>query len=112
MAVGEHFNEGHRKPLMLFVHGFPEAWFSWRYQLRAFQDSHEVAAVELRGYGLSEKPKVASHHRALVLASCCLTVRMQIARLVAVIRQSQNITLSLFSIAILSKIAMHTLYVC
>ncbi len=28
-------SNGHRKPLMLFVHGFPELWYSWRHQMKA-----------------------------------------------------------------------------
>ena len=27
-------SNGHRKPLMLFVHGFPELWYSWRHQMK------------------------------------------------------------------------------
>jgi hypothetical protein len=29
-------NGDKKKPLMVFVHGFPEFWFSWRHQLKYF----------------------------------------------------------------------------
>lgn len=44
--------------LMLFVHGFPECWFSWRHQLEGFKDSgYHTVAVNMRGYGESDKPE-------------------------------------------------------
>uniref|UniRef100_A0A7I4Y060 Alpha beta hydrolase fold-1 domain containing protein n=1 Tax=Haemonchus contortus TaxID=6289 RepID=A0A7I4Y060_HAECO len=45
------------KDLLLMLHGFPEFWYSWRYQLKYFADKFRCVAVDQRGYNLSDKPK-------------------------------------------------------
>lgn len=47
-------------PLMLFLHGFPEFWYSWRHQIPEFAKDHKVVAIDLRGYNDSDKPIDAS----------------------------------------------------
>ncbi len=43
---------------ILFVHGFPESWYSWRHQLRAFGDAgYRAVALDVRGYGGSDQPE-------------------------------------------------------
>jgi len=56
-------NGDRSKPLMLFVHGFPEFWFSWRHQLKYFAETHWVVAMDLRGYGDSDKPTKVSEYK-------------------------------------------------
>ena len=43
-------------PLVVFVHGFPDFWYSWREQMGALADVFRVAALDMRGYNLSDKP--------------------------------------------------------
>ncbi len=45
-----------RGPLIIFMHGFPECWYSWRHQLRALSDSFDCVALEMRGYGETDAP--------------------------------------------------------
>jgi epoxide hydrolase 4 len=43
-------------PLVVMLHGFPECWYSWRHQLRAFSDWFDCVAPEMRGYGETDAP--------------------------------------------------------
>jgi len=34
IVIGGRAQGAQQKPLMLFVHGFPELWYSWRHQMK------------------------------------------------------------------------------
>lgn len=54
-VAGEDSGDG--RPPVLLVHGYAGMWWSWRHQLTALADAgHLVYAVDLRGYGDSDKP--------------------------------------------------------
>jgi pimeloyl-ACP methyl ester carboxylesterase len=43
------------RPLVILLHGFASFWWSWRHQLTGLAGAR-VVAVDLRGYGGSDKP--------------------------------------------------------
>jgi pimeloyl-ACP methyl ester carboxylesterase len=43
-------------PLIVMLHGFPEFWYSWRYQIKALAAAgYRTVAVDQRGYNLTDK---------------------------------------------------------
>lgn len=52
-----HFVEMGSGPAICLCHGFPESWFSWRYQIPALaQAGFRVLAIDMKGYGDSSSP--------------------------------------------------------
>jgi pimeloyl-ACP methyl ester carboxylesterase len=56
-GLAMHVAELGTGPLVLFLHGFPQFWWTWRQQLIDLADAgFRAVAVDLRGYGASDKP--------------------------------------------------------
>jgi pimeloyl-ACP methyl ester carboxylesterase len=52
-----HVVEAGTGPLVLFLHGFPEFWWAWHEILPPVADAgFRAVAMDLRGYGASDKP--------------------------------------------------------
>ncbi|XP_009788447.1 epoxide hydrolase 1-like [Nicotiana sylvestris] len=51
-GINMHVVEAGQGPVILFIHGFPELWYSWRHQI-SFASKHGYRAVapDLRGFG-------------------------------------------------------------
>lgn len=49
-GIRMHYAEAGTGDPVLFLHGFPEMWYSWRHQLEAFAPGYRVIAPDLRGY--------------------------------------------------------------
>jgi pimeloyl-ACP methyl ester carboxylesterase len=55
-GVRIHYVTRGRGTLVVFLHGFPDFWYGWRDQIEALSKHYQVAALDLRGYNLSDKP--------------------------------------------------------
>jgi pimeloyl-ACP methyl ester carboxylesterase len=63
-----HLAEQGTGRLILLCHGFPELWYSWRYQMPALsQAGYHVVAPDLRGYGQTEQPAAVEAYTLLHL---------------------------------------------
>ncbi len=62
-GINLHYVTQGEGPLMLFLHGFPEFWYSWRHQLAEFAKDYTCVALDLRGYNESDKPEGVEAYR-------------------------------------------------
>jgi pimeloyl-ACP methyl ester carboxylesterase len=53
-------------PLVLFCHGWPESWYSWRHQMAAVAAAgFRAVAPDMRGYGGTDAPESPEHYTML-----------------------------------------------
>ena len=87
IVVGGRTQGAKRKPLMLFVHGFPEIWYSWRHQMkvRVLQSAHNWFAVlsttSFRCRDHSEMCGIAPLSDGLLLSFLCSPQRVDFAQM-------------------------------
>ncbi|OVA02620.1 Alpha/beta hydrolase fold-1 [Macleaya cordata] len=56
-GINMHIAEKGEGPMVLFIHGFPELWYSWRHQILALASrGYRAVAPDLRGYGDTDAP--------------------------------------------------------
>ena len=61
---------------VLFIHGFPDFWYSWRDQMATLSSDFKTAAMDLRGYNLSDQPVgVENYAMPLILADVAAVVK-------------------------------------
>jgi pimeloyl-ACP methyl ester carboxylesterase len=57
-GVHVHLAEAGSGPPVLLCHGWPESWYSWRWQLKALAEAgFHAVAPDMRGYGRTDRPE-------------------------------------------------------
>ncbi|MCB1180370.1 MAG: alpha/beta hydrolase [Leptospiraceae bacterium] len=62
-GVNLHIVKKGNGPLIIFLHGFPEFWYSYRHQLLDFSKDFTAVAIDNRGYNESDKPVGVDSYR-------------------------------------------------
>ncbi|KAL1312979.1 hypothetical protein AAHE18_16G078500 [Arachis hypogaea] len=62
-GINMHVAEKGEGPVLLFLHGFPELWYTWRHQILALSSKgYRCVAPDLRGYGDTDVPESVSSY--------------------------------------------------
>lgn len=57
-GIRMHYVTQGEGPLIILLHGFPEFWYSWRFQVPFLAEhGYKVVAPDLRGYNDTDKPR-------------------------------------------------------
>jgi pimeloyl-ACP methyl ester carboxylesterase len=57
-----HYVEVGEGEPVVFLHGIPDSWFQWHHQMAALAGEYRCIAVDLKGYGQSEKERGDYRH--------------------------------------------------
>ncbi|KAK7258942.1 hypothetical protein RIF29_24536 [Crotalaria pallida] len=72
-GINMHVTEKGKGPVVLFLHGFPELWYTWRHQIQYISSQgYRAVAPDLRGYGDTEAPPSVTSYT--IKAYVCLSV--------------------------------------
>ncbi|KAG8843555.1 hypothetical protein FRB96_003918 [Tulasnella sp. 330] len=64
----DHVHE--KTPVLLLMHGFPESWYEWRYQIGPWvRRGWRIIAPDMLGYGGTDKPDDVSLYTPLSIAA-------------------------------------------
>jgi pimeloyl-ACP methyl ester carboxylesterase len=67
-GIKMHVAESGKGPLVILCHGFPELWYSWRFQLEAIPAmGFRVVAPDQRGYGKTDNPLAVEEYNIMKL---------------------------------------------
>ena len=65
-GLRQHVAVAGEGPAILFCHGWPETWYSWRHQLPALAAAgFRALAPDMRGYGRTERPEAIEAYTQL-----------------------------------------------
>jgi haloacetate dehalogenase len=64
-GVRLHYVREGEGPLVLLLHGWPQSSHCWRYVMPALAQHFTVIAPDMRGYGLSDKPRTGYDKRTM-----------------------------------------------
>ncbi|CAL0325397.1 unnamed protein product [Lupinus luteus] len=65
-GINMHIAEKGQGPLVLFIHGFPDLWYSWRHQITALASlGYRCLAPDLRGFGDTDVPATPTSYTTL-----------------------------------------------
>ena len=57
-GINIHYVTQGEGPLVVFCHGWPESWYSWRHQIPAVAEAgYRAVAMSMRGYGGTDAPQ-------------------------------------------------------
>lgn len=84
-GVKIHYVTAGQGPLIVMIHGFPDFWYTWRHQMEALAGQYQVAAMDLRGFNLSDKPAGEENYDMRLLVGDVAAVIKHLGREKAII---------------------------